>query len=167
MDIGTFYALVSGTCFGLVGLWWGVVKSRQDWLKDDRSRSLAAGVYLSFLIPGLMSLFAQLGGESRIFWRLVFIVAAILGIYFTARLMAKTGGAALPGLFGRNRWVVILLYVLILVFAVLPGLATYIGLLPLQLEGIMLCLLILVAHGLTWEFMSAPAPAGTTNRPGD
>jgi hypothetical protein len=157
MDIGTFYALVSGTCFGLVGLWWGVVKSRQDWLKDNTSRSLAAGVYLSFLIPGLMSLFAQVGGESRIVWRLVFIVAAVLGIYFTARLIAKAGAATPPGLFGRSRWVVIVLYALILVFALLPGLAPYLGLLPLQIEGIMLCLLILVAHGLAWEFMSEPA----------
>jgi len=159
MDIGTFYALVSGTCFGLVGLWWGVVKSRQDWLKDDRARSLAAGVYLSFLIPGLMSLFAQVGGENRVVWRLVFIIAAVLGIYFTARLMGKTAAAAHPGLFGGNRWVVIVLYALILVFALLPGLASYLGLLPLQLEGIMLCLLILVAHGFTWEFMSEPSPA--------
>jgi len=156
MNINTFYALVSGTCLGLVGLWWGVVKSRQDWLKDDRSRSLAAGVYLSFLIPGLMSLLAQVGGENRILWRLVFIVAAILGVYFTARLMAKTGKTAPLGLFGCNRWVVIVLYVLILIFALLPGLASYLALQPLQLEGIMLCLLILVAHGLTWEFMSEP-----------
>jgi hypothetical protein len=157
MDIGTFYALVSGTCFGLVGLWWGVVKSRQDWLKDDRSRSLASGVYLSFLIPGLMSLFAQVGGENRIVWRLVFIIASIMGIYFTARLMAKTGAASHTGLFGRSRWVVVVLYVLVLVIAVLPGLAPYLGLQPLQLEGFMLCLLILVAHGLAWEFMSEPA----------
>jgi len=157
MDIGTFYALVSGTCFGLVGLWWGVVKSRQDWLKDDRSRSLAAGVYLSFLIPGLMSLFAQVGGENRVVWRLVFVVAAILGIYFTSRLMAKTGAATPQGLFGRNRWVVIVLYALVLVIALLPGLAFYLGLQPLQLEGFMLCLLILVAHGLVWEFMSEPS----------
>ena len=82
--------------------------------------------------------------------------AAILGVYFTARLMAKTGKSPSPGLFGRNRWVVIVLYILILVFALLPGLALYIALQPLQLEGIMLCLLILVAHGLTWEFMSEP-----------
>jgi hypothetical protein len=156
MDIGTFYALVSGICFGLVGLWWGVVQARQDWLKDDRARSLAAGVYHSFLIPGLMSLFAQVGGENRVLWRLVFIVAAVLGIYFTARLIARTGATAPPGLFGRNRWAVIFLYSLILVFALLPGLAFYLGLQPLQLEGIMLCLLILVAHGLTWEFMSEP-----------
>jgi len=156
MSIGTFYALVSGTCFGLVGLWWGVVKSRPDWLRDNRSRSLAAGVYLSFLIPALMSLLAQVGGENRALWRLVFIIAAALGIYYTAQLMAKTGKNAPPGLFGRNRWIVIVLYVLVLIFALLPGLTFYLGLEPLQLEGILLCLLILIAHGLTWEFMSEP-----------
>ena len=154
MDTNTFYSIVTGTCFTLVGLWWTVVKSRTEWIKNDQMRRLASGVYLSFLVPGLMSLFAQVGGEVKIVWRLTFIMASLGGMILTAQLMVKTEKRLKTGLFGRNRWVVILLYVIILVFASFPSLAQPLGLQALQVEGILLGLLILTAHGLTWEFMT-------------
>ena len=33
MDISTFYALFSATCFTLLGLWWSVVQRHEDWLR--------------------------------------------------------------------------------------------------------------------------------------
>jgi hypothetical protein len=61
------------------------------------------------------------------------------------------------GAFSRNSWSVPLLYGLVLFFALFPGLARIIGLEPLQLEGLLLCLLILIAHMMTWEFMTSTA----------
>ena len=33
MDVSTFYALFSATCFTLVGLWWSVVQRHEAWLR--------------------------------------------------------------------------------------------------------------------------------------
>ena len=155
MDTNTFYAVTAATCFTLVGLWWSVVKSKPEWLKDEAARRLAGGVYASFLIPGLMSLAAQIGGTSPFVWQLVFIIAAGAGITFSSRLIQLTREANPKGAFSKNSWTVPLLYGLVLVFALFPGLARVIGLAPLQMEALLLCLLILIAHALTWEFMTA------------
>ncbi len=157
MDINTFYAVTSATCFTLVGLWWSVVKSKTEWLKDEATRRLAGGVYASFLIPGVMSLGAQIGGTTRFVWQAIFTVAALLGIIYTMRLMRKTRNAVPEGTVSHNRWVIPVLYTLVLWFAIFPGTALLLGLQPLQMEGILLCVLILIAHLMTWEFMTTQA----------
>ena len=157
MSLDSFYAIVSGTCFALVGLWWGVVQFNRDWLKQDETRMLAGGIYLSFLLPGVMSLIAQVSGDNKIIWRATFVIAAALGMYFTARLIMKTRTSTKRiGPFRRYRWIVIVLYLLVLVFGAAPELAAPLSLAPLQVESILLSLLILIAHGLAWEFMTQP-----------
>jgi hypothetical protein len=157
MSLDSFYAIVSGTCFALVGLWWGVVQFNKGWLKQDETRALAGGIYLSFLIPGVMSLIAQVSGENKIIWRATFVIAAALGMFFTARLLLKTRASAGPiGPFRRHRWSVMVLYLLVLIFGAAPELAAPLNMQPLQVEAILLALLILIAHGLTWEFMTQP-----------
>ena len=157
MDISTFYAITAATCFTLVGLWWSVVKSKPEWLVNESARRLAGGVYASFLIPGLMSLAAQIGGTTTpLIWQLIFIIAAGAGIVFSSRLISLTRAANPKGAFSRNFWVVPTLYGLILFFAILPGLARMIGLLPLQLEALLLSGVILTAHMMAWEFMTVP-----------
>ena len=121
-------------------------------------RTLAIGVYLAFLIPGLMSLVAQVSGENRLIWQVTFAVAAVLGIFYTTRLMRKTRDAAPKTRFYRNRWGAVAIYVFILIFALFPFLALFLGLQPLQMEGILLAGLILIAHGLSWDFLTAPEP---------
>ena len=71
MDVTAFYSIVAGTCFTLVGLWWNVVQSHKEWFEDETIRSLTAGVYASFLIPGVMSFGAQVSGTSQIIWQVV------------------------------------------------------------------------------------------------
>jgi hypothetical protein len=154
MDTNLFYAVTAATSFTLVGLWWSVVKSKPEWLKDEARRRLAGGVYASFLIPALMSLAAQIGGASPFVWQLVFIIAAGAGIVFSSRLINLTRETNPDGAFSRNFWVVPLLYGLVLFFALFPGLARIFGLAPLQMEALLLSGLILVAHMLTWEFMT-------------
>jgi hypothetical protein len=157
MSLDSFYAIVSGTCFALVGLWWGVVQFNKGWLKNDETRALAGGIYLSFLIPGVMSLIAQVSGDNKLIWRATFVIAAALGMYFTAKLIWKTRNSTGPiGPFRRYRWIVIVLYLLVLIFGAAPELAAPLNLLPLQVESILLAFLIIIAHGLTWEFMTQP-----------
>ena len=64
MDVSTFYALFSATCFTLTGLWWGVVEKHRHWLRDPGMRRRVGSVYLAFLLPALMGLFAQIGGSE-------------------------------------------------------------------------------------------------------
>jgi len=155
MDISTFYAVTSATCFTLVGLWWTVVRDRSEWLKDEAMKRLAGGVYASFLVPALMSLGAQVGGDNPLIWRGVFFIAALGGIIFSSRLISLTRKANPKGAFSRNSWVVPVLYAIVLFFALFPGVARVLGLQPLQMEGLLLCILILIAHALTWEFMTS------------
>jgi hypothetical protein len=155
MDTNLFYAVTAATCFTLVGLWWSVVKSKPEWLKNEATRRLAGGVYASFLIPALMSLAAQIGGASPFVWQAVFIIAAGAGILFSSRLIQVTRETHPDGAFSRNFWAVPLLYGLVLFFAVFPGLARLFGLAALQMEALLLSGLILVAHMLAWEFMTS------------
>jgi hypothetical protein len=155
MDTNSFYAILSGICFALTGLWWTVVENRKDWLVDPRLRSLAGGVYASFLVPGVMSLGAQIGGENKLVWRTVFAIAAIAGIYFTSRLNSHMRKTKVKGAYARGRWVVVLLYVIVLVLGILPGLVAFTGLTTIQVEAFLLCIIILNGHGLAWEMMTS------------
>jgi hypothetical protein len=155
MDISTFYALLSGTCFTLVGLWWNVVQSRKDWLASPEMRELASGVYLSFLIPGLMSLVAQIGVGNSLVWQAAFFFAAIMGLIYTNRIIARTRKASLAGSYHKNRWGVNVIYFFILIVSMFPGLGFLFGG-GLQTEAILISGLILIGHGLTWEFLTQP-----------
>jgi hypothetical protein len=58
------------------------------------------------------------------------------------------------GPFSRNRWAVSALYGIVILFAVFPGLARWLGLQPLQMQGLLVTVLVMIAHMLTWEFMT-------------
>lgn len=156
MDTDTFYAVTSATCFALVGLWWTVVKDRPQWFKDETMKRMAGGVYASFLIPALMSMGAQVGGDTPFLWQLVFVVAAGAGIVFSTRLIKAVKMVNPTGVYGRNSWAVPFLYGLVLFFAIFPGIAFLFGLQPLQLEGLLLTLLVLAGNLLAWEFIFTP-----------
>ena len=68
--------------------------------------------------------------------------------------MWRTHKTAGGGFFRRNRWLVIVLYLLVMVFGAAPELAAPFGLLPLQVEAFLLSFLVLLSHGLAWEFMT-------------
>jgi hypothetical protein len=155
MDVNTFYAVTSATCFTLVGLWWSVVKDKSEWFRDEAKKGLAGGVYASFLIPAVMSLAAQIGSDSQLIWRGVFVIASWVGFVYSGRLIKLTRAANPMGAFSRNSWVVPVLYGFILFFAVFAGLARLIGLQALQLEALLLSGLILCAHMLAWEFSTS------------
>lgn len=164
MELAAFYSLMAITCFTLVGLWWTVVERRPKWKADPRNRKLAGGVYLSFLLPGLMSTFAQVDAGNPLIWRTSFTVAAVVGAVNTFPLLRLDAGPR-RGPFRKFRWLVIVLYALILLVAVFPALLAEIGVTALQTAAIALIALIVLAHGLAWEFMMEPDPAQESPQP--
>jgi hypothetical protein len=166
VDVSTFYALFAATCFTLVGLWWTVVERNRPWLRDPATRRRVGAIYLSFLLPALMGLFAQVGGtDVPVFWRTSFVVIAAAGAVGTVRLLRAGRADPDAGVFARLWWASAVIYALIAVVGVAPEAARTIGLTPLQAEATMLILLVAVAHAVAWEFMTRqdqPDPAGTT-----
>jgi len=154
MDLSGVYGIMSGICFALTGLWWNVVEGRKDWLKNPQMSNLAGGVYASFLIPGAMAIGAQIGGENKLVWRSTFVILALVGVFFTTKLLTQISKMDDPGFFARSRWLVILLYLVVLVLGLFPSLAAPTGLAPIQVEAFLLSIIILTGHGLAWEMMT-------------
>ena len=160
MDTNAFYALFSASCFALVGLWWNAVAARIKAFKEPRMKQNATGVYFSFLIPGMMGLGAQITGAENALWRAVFVIGALAGLAVWIRIIRRAQPADPPGFFRRNRWIVIALYALILLGSLgLDNMVAFTGITPLQMEAILLCLLVLAGHGLSWETLMEVTPA--------
>ena len=159
MDTNAFYALFSTTCFALVGLWWNAVAARPRAIKDPAMKRNATGVYFSFLIPGMMGLGAQVSGSDSPLWRAVFVVGAIVGILVWVNMIRTSPKMEKPGFFRRNRWIVIVIYALILIGSFgLDKIALSMNLTPIQVEAFMMCLLVVTGHGMSWETLMETSP---------
>ncbi len=155
MDLSTFYSLMSVTCFTLVGLWWTAIEKHDEWRTNQRLRRLAGGTYLSFLLPGVMSMMSQVNPDNPLMWRISFGLTSIVGLVTSVSLVrVESGGHRGP--FRRFRWLAPVLYALIVVLGIFPELAGVFGAAPLQVASVLLMLLILLAHGFTWEFLMEP-----------
>jgi hypothetical protein len=151
MDVSTFYALFSATCFTLVGLWWNVVSSRPAWMADRDLRRSVGGIYAAFLLPAMMGLFAQVGGTSNPdVWRASFVVIAVVGAVSTVSLLARSGErSAVPVRVAAG-----LTYVVIAVVGVRPEAVDGLDLRPIEAEALLLILLVGLGHALAWRFMA-------------
>ncbi|WP_258308782.1 hypothetical protein [Streptomyces sp. NWU339] len=62
-------------------------------MRDPALRRVVGGIYLSFLLPALMGLFAQIGGTKQPqIWRAAFIALSAIGCLCTLRLLARARG---------------------------------------------------------------------------
>ncbi|KOU40855.1 hypothetical protein ADK55_31045 [Streptomyces sp. WM4235] len=160
MDVSTFYALFSATCFTLVGLWWNVVQGHSEWMRAPALRRVVGGIYLSFLLPALMGLFAQVGGtEQPWIWRASFVVIAVIGCASTLRLLARDRAEGVGAGLVWHRVGVIVLYVLIAVVGSAPEMADVVNLKGIQAEALLLILLVVLGHALVWRFMAGEGRA--------
>jgi hypothetical protein len=154
-----FYASVTTCCFLLMGLWWGVMEFRHvEWSQDVQARRMSYDVYLSFLLPGIMSMAAQIGGDLALLWRMVFAVVGVMGL-MTALWSIPRVMTHYPNLsfLKYGRWFMVLLYIALIFVAVAPNLAALIKpLKPIQLEGMLVSLILFVGVNIAWEFMSQP-----------
>jgi hypothetical protein len=154
VDVSTFYALFSTTCFTLTGLWWNVVRARRDWTSDPAMRRTIGGIYLSFLLPALMGLFAQVGGtESPILWRLSFVVVAVVGGLSMVRLVSQAWRDGTPLAIRWTQIGTVVVYVAIAVIGVAPQLVMPLGLTGIQVEALLLIALVALGHALVWRFL--------------
>src|SRR3954453_11103122 len=159
MDISTFYALFSATCFALLGFWWNLLQANPHWLRDPETRASVGGVYLSFLLPALMGLFAQVGGPgTSTIWRISFVAIALVGVGTTLRALPSSRRSDVDDT--ANRIVAVVLYSLVAVVGLVPEVGDLVNLTGIQVEAILLILLVLLGHGLVWRFMTMEPPAG-------
>lgn len=165
MDTGTFYATTSAVSFTLLGFWWVVVQFRHhEMTQDPGRRRLAFVVSLHFILPGLMSLGALLTGDAPIVWRLTFGSAGIAGI--VAVLLASRGIGEPTGAIaavGRFEWLALPLYVVLTFVAFRPDLVQpAIGLIALQVEGVVMTLLVFLGIVFAWLLFTEPGGADPT-----
>lgn len=168
MDIVTFYALFSATCFALLGFWWNLLQGNPHWLRDADTRSAVGGVYLALLLPALMGLFAQVGGNgTTTIWRISFVGIAVVGFLTTLRALPHSRRTRVDDT--PTRVATIIIYALVAIVGVVPEVGKLVDLKAIQVEAILLILLVLSAHGLVWRFMTAdPLPEGReAMSPGD
>ncbi len=158
MDTTTFYAASSALCFTLLGFWWVVVQFRHAELtRDAASRRFTFLVSLHFIVPGLVSLASLLATGTM--WRIAFGLAGLTGI--AAVLAGMRAASSRPGLLsGLNRvgWLGIPIYALITLVALAPDVVrTGLGLEPLQVEGLLLLVILLLGILLAWFLFTGPA----------
>jgi uncharacterized membrane protein len=159
MEPNTFYALFSTTCFALVGLWWSAVAARLKAFKEPGLRQAATGIYFSFLIPGMIGLGAQIAGAEGAFWRVVFIIGAVAGIFVWVNIIRNAHKTEQSGFLRGKRWLVIALYTLILIGSIGgDNIIRGTGITPIQVEAVWLCLLVLVGHAMSWETLMVMSP---------
>ena len=169
MPFDTFYQTAAQICFTLLGLWWLVLQTKYaEWIADKARRRMATNISLYFLLPGAMSLMA-LASHARILWATAFIVASLIGGIETAStLLPPPIGAPreqplpkqpLPK--RRPRWyaymlrsATLVLYTLIILVALLPGIPQRFGAAPLTVESVLLTLIVVLGAAAAWRYFA-------------
>jgi len=159
MDTATFYATASALSFTLLGFWWVVVEFRHEQMTVDLGRRrLSFVVSLHFILPGLMSLAALLTGDLPLVWRLTFGTAGVVGM--VAAVMGARGSPGSSGTMtsiGRWMWLGLPLYAVITMVALRPDLVrSRLALEPLQVEGSIMTLLVLLGITFAWVLFTEP-----------
>jgi hypothetical protein len=155
--IDNFYRAVASTSLTLLGLWWVVVSARyKEGEGDPRRRRHAYGVALFFLLPGLMSLISSINSDLTTLWRLAFGICGAAGIAELVLFLLAGGTPTLAAMALRLAGLVV--YVLIVAFALWPDLVDSLGLglTPREAEAVLLGLLLLVGANLAWLGLIEP-----------
>jgi hypothetical protein len=161
VDVSAFYSIVSAINFTLLGLWWVAIKERTDIRRRDAAgQRMAYLVSLGFVIPGTVSLLAQVAPGEPALWRASFGLAGLagaIGLVMLGQELQATGG---------DTWVARLLqfvgaplYVLVAIVAAIPGIpdALDLRLTSIQIEAILLTLLVFLGVQAAWVVaMTAP-----------
>ena len=162
VDLSAFYAVVSGINFTLLGLWWVAVRERSEIGADSAfGRRMAYLVSLQFVIPGTVSLLSQVAPDVPALWRSSFTAAGIAGAAGSAMLagsLGRIGQGIVAALIG---FVAAPLYLIVALVAAIPPLTSggWLAITPLQLEGVLLCLLVFLGVHAAWVVAMAPRPA--------
>jgi hypothetical protein len=156
-----FYVAFATVCFTLLGLWIIVVQTRHgEWRHSPVHRRRAYAVALHFSLPGLMSLLSLVDPASTDLWRISFAIVAAGGVL----ALALVRGPAPTGLGAAAYVAAVVLYVLIALVAVAPGMVADLGVLarPLRVEAVLLTMLVFLGVNVAWLllFDQAQSPSG-------
>jgi hypothetical protein len=158
MDLATFYATVSATGFTLLGLWWVVVDKHPEWFEDRVSARMAYVVSLHFIIPAASSLLSLVAPEKTIVWRVVFLATGLSGVVGAA-LVARSREVAGRSL-GTTAMVLALpVYACVVLVAAVPAVSDLVSLKPLQVEGFLTSLILVLGLHAVWFFSHQHQPA--------
>ena len=125
-----------------------------------RPGARSAGSTCRSCCPALMGLFAQVGrpGTTTDLADQLRRSIAVVGLVTTLRALPHSRR---PGVDDRaNRVAAVVIYALVAVVGVVPEVAERFDLTGIQVEAILLILLVLLAHGLVWRFMTSGPPEG-------
>jgi hypothetical protein len=155
MDTTAFYGASSALCFSLLGFWWVVVQFRHTELtRDVASRRFTFLVSLHFIVPGIVSLASLLATGPM--WRVAFGLAGLTGI---AAAVSGTMNPATGVLGGIRRGALagIPIYLLVTIVALVPdAVRSGLGLEPLQVEGLLLLVILVIGILLAWFLFTGP-----------
>ena len=154
MDQSAFYGVVSAINFTLLGLWWIAVKDWVDAVGGTASaRRTAYLVSLQFVIPGTVSLLAQVAPDIVIVWRSAFAVAGAIGavgvLMLSAELRRISDARIAPALFVVFG---VPLYLAVAVVAAVPALSASFpaGFTPIQVEALLVTMLVFLGTQEAW-----------------
>lgn len=164
MDQSGFYAVVSAINFTLLGLWWVAVKDRAELIGESASsRSIAYLVSLQFVIPGTVSLLAQVAPDITMVWRVSFGIAGVIGTIGVALLArdvrATTDAKVAPALFLLFG---VPIYLLVVVVAVFPQAFAGGDFKAIQAEATLVTLLVFLGVQEAWVVSMTPPKVTTT-----
>lgn len=155
--LSSFYQAFAPISFTLLGLWLIVVQTRHaEWRRSATQRRRTYAITLNFAFPGLMSLLSLVDPRSQTIWRVSFAAVSILGVVALVGLGWVTRGGGRTGLLPTAALLVAaLLYALVAVVAIAPGVVSGLGidLTPLRVEAILLSLLVFLGVNVAWLLM--------------
>jgi hypothetical protein len=152
-----FYVAFATVCFTLLGLWIVVVQTRHaEWRRSAVHQRRAYGVALHFSLPGLMGLLSLIDPASTTLWRVAFALVAAGGVL----ALVLVRGPAPTGLGAAAYVAAVVLYLLIALVAVVPGMVAEIGVLvrPLRVEAVLLTILVFLGVKVAWLLLFDQAP---------
>lgn len=156
MQLSDFYQAFSPACFALLGLWLVAVQLRiNEWQDDPERKRRAYAVALSFVLPGMMSVFSLIDENTSTFWRASFATVAFGG----ALIMLAIRGFPVPGEPGRtglrrlpvpDRLGLAAYVTAIVLYLAIGLLALFGGLAELRTEAVLLTILVFLGFNVGW-----------------
>jgi hypothetical protein len=149
--LDAFYGAFSPACFALLGLWLVAVQIRADEVRasPELSRRTYA-VALFFALPGLMSVIALIDTANPAFWRVSFVVIALVGAVVLFPVHGLPGGARVKN---AADIAAVILYLAIAILAVIGGADMQ------RTVAVLLTALIFLGFNVAWLFLVAPLGA--------
>jgi hypothetical protein len=157
-----FYATVAQASFTLLGLWWVLLQIRYEaWFGDVAYRRAVYDISLYFLLPGMMALGSLLAVQQPTIWRGVFAALGAVGVVESALVVAGMRVLRAHGaLVAFADWASLVIYALVVLVALwtrLPEQAG-LGLRPLEAEGILVAVLLLLGIALAAALFVTTGP---------